>query len=121
MDMSMVTGIQHAMVTAWNIAEDGLGLSQWLLKASQHCSMYRTGPFTFLEQPRATRVHGSCTGMWAVLVGLAPITTATSPDRYHTNEYTHLNVWDPTTFLCGLQHTPAWMTILGHRHTLDIG
>ena len=46
MDMSMGTGIQHAMVTAWNTAEDGLGLSQWLLKASQHCSMYRTGPFT---------------------------------------------------------------------------
>ena len=31
MDMGMGTGIQHAMVTAWNTAEDGLGLSQWLL------------------------------------------------------------------------------------------
>ena len=49
MDMSMGTGIQHAMVTACNIAEGGLGLSQWLLKASQHCSMYRTGPFTFQQ------------------------------------------------------------------------
>ena len=55
MDMSMGTGIQHTIVTAWNIAEGGLGLSQWLLEASQHCSMYRTGPFTFQQTTKGNQ------------------------------------------------------------------